>query len=249
MVINKKATKAAVATTAVATFGAAMTSMYLAPEMQADVVDITWNGGNPTATAPFSSGTLNVVSQNIDQVTLSTRNFIQFNDQFNTTGRTFDPFLSTYLGGSVAGLQTVALASSGDLIDPATFTGITSGALGGGSTGTGGGSFDGSGSAFIAFRETGTGNMGWFKLEYTIDGDIFYTAGQYGSMGEALTVGGADCPGAPGDVNGDGNVDLLDVAPFVDLLVNGGFDCTADINGDGLVDLLDVSPFVDLLTG
>ena len=52
-----------------------------------------------------------------------------------------------------------------------------------------------------------------------------------------------------GDVNCDGVVDLLDVAPFVDILTNGGFDVKADINEDGVVDLLDVSPFVDLLSG
>jgi hypothetical protein len=52
-----------------------------------------------------------------------------------------------------------------------------------------------------------------------------------------------------GDVNCDGAVDLLDVAPFVDLLTNGGFSEKADINGDGSVDLLDVTPFVELLSG
>ena len=52
-----------------------------------------------------------------------------------------------------------------------------------------------------------------------------------------------------GDVNCDGNIDLLDVAPFVDLLTAGGFDPKADINDDGNVDLLDVAPFVELLTG
>ena len=52
-----------------------------------------------------------------------------------------------------------------------------------------------------------------------------------------------------GDVNCDGAVDLLDVAPFIELLTSGGFSPKADINGDGTVDLLDVAPFVDLLTG
>ena len=52
-----------------------------------------------------------------------------------------------------------------------------------------------------------------------------------------------------GDVNQDGNVDLLDIQPFVDLLTSGGFLPEADINGDGVVDLLDVAPFVELLTG
>ena len=51
-----------------------------------------------------------------------------------------------------------------------------------------------------------------------------------------------------GDVNLDGVVDLLDVTPFVDLLMNANFQLEADINQDGTVDLLDVQPFVDLLT-
>ena len=52
----------------------------------------------------------------------------------------------------------------------------------------------------------------------------------------------------PGDVNQDGVVNLLDVAPFIDLLTNGVFQAEADINNDGAVDLLDVAPFVDLLS-
>ena len=52
-----------------------------------------------------------------------------------------------------------------------------------------------------------------------------------------------------GDVNRDGNVDLLDVAPFVELLTNGDFQAEADINQDGVIDLLDAAPFVNLLTG
>jgi outer membrane protein assembly factor BamB len=52
-----------------------------------------------------------------------------------------------------------------------------------------------------------------------------------------------------GDLNGDGVVNLLDVAPFVAAIVNGTFIPEADINGDGHVDLLDVQPFVQLLVG
>ena len=52
-----------------------------------------------------------------------------------------------------------------------------------------------------------------------------------------------------GDVNRDGEVNLLDVAPFVNLISNSQFQVEADINQDGVVDLLDVTPFVDLLTG
>lgn len=47
-----------------------------------------------------------------------------------------------------------------------------------------------------------------------------------------------------GDVNCDGFLNLLDIQPFVDLLVAEEFNEKADLNGDGAVDLLDVDPFV-----
>ncbi len=52
-----------------------------------------------------------------------------------------------------------------------------------------------------------------------------------------------------GDVNCDGVVNLLDVAPFVDVVSGGGFNPKADINEDGQVNLLDVAPFVAILSG
>ena len=52
-----------------------------------------------------------------------------------------------------------------------------------------------------------------------------------------------------GDVNCDGVIDLLDVAPFVDAVSNTEYDIKADVNEDGTDDLLDVAPFVQLLTG
>ena len=51
-----------------------------------------------------------------------------------------------------------------------------------------------------------------------------------------------------GDMNLDGVVNLLDVAPFVQALSNGNFVPAGDINKDGTVNLLDVSGFVDLLS-
>ena len=52
-----------------------------------------------------------------------------------------------------------------------------------------------------------------------------------------------------GDLNCDGVVDLLDVAPFVDLIINGGFSPKGDFDGDGAVNLLDVAPFVASIAG
>ncbi len=54
---------------------------------------------------------------------------------------------------------------------------------------------------------------------------------------------------AIGDINRDGSVDLLDIAPFVALLTQGVYQIEGDINMDGAVNLQDVALFVDLLTG
>ena len=52
------------------------------------------------------------------------------------------------------------------------------------------------------------------------------------------------------DGNGDGAVNLLDVAPFIDCLTGASNDCDAfDTDDDGQVTLLDVSKFLDRLSG
>ena len=52
-----------------------------------------------------------------------------------------------------------------------------------------------------------------------------------------------------GDVNQDGDVNLLDVSPFVEIITSGEFQNEADVNQDGVVNLIDVSPFVELVIG
>lgn len=75
--------------------------------------------------------------------------------------------------------------------------------------------------------------------------DYIDSAGDSGTF----TISAATATSLPGDVNCDGFVNLLDVAPFVDALASGEFSQKADINQDGLVDLLDVAPFTDLIVG
>jgi hypothetical protein len=50
-------------------------------------------------------------------------------------------------------------------------------------------------------------------------------------------------------VNLDGEVNGLDVDPFVNLLLTGTYQCEADVNKDGEVNGLDVDPFVEILVG
>ena len=52
-----------------------------------------------------------------------------------------------------------------------------------------------------------------------------------------------------GDLNGDGEINGLDVDPFIDILLDGPPSATADLNADGSVNGLDVDPFVAEVVG
>ena len=52
-----------------------------------------------------------------------------------------------------------------------------------------------------------------------------------------------------GDLNLDGNVNLLDVDSFVAAVSTGVFQCEADTNEDGQINLLDVDSFIAILSG
>ncbi len=65
---------------------------------------------------------------------------------------------------------------------------------------------------------------------------------------EVVTLYDVD-PVLLGDLNGDGEVNGLDVDPFVDVLLNGPFHAAADMNEDGDVNGLDVDPFVVAVVG
>ena len=116
---------------------------------------------------------------------------------------------------------------------------------------------DGSG-VDIAVNEQQTIAVGSGTLAAVLqDGSFFETTlGPVGSFG-GTTPGGFGVGAiltitrvaALGDLNGDGNINLLDVAAFVDALSSGVFVAEADINRDGSINLLDVQPFVDLLAG
>lgn len=67
-----------------------------------------------------------------------------------------------------------------------------------------------------------------------------------------IVLNGTFVPGCQfekGDINEDGMVTNADIAPFVALLLGGGYLCQADINEDGLFTNADIAPFVALLLG
>lgn len=102
------------------------------------------------------------------------------------------------------------------------------------------------GQGFTDIRNSVLGENGAFESNPFQD-DNMMSVTIVGSPG--IFKGDLDGGGILGDINCDGAVNLLDVAPFVALITDGGFNAKADINGDGLVNLLDVSPFVALLSG
>ena len=52
-----------------------------------------------------------------------------------------------------------------------------------------------------------------------------------------------------GDVNLDGAVNFIDIAPFIERLTSGGVSAEADIDGNGSVNFLDIAHFIALLAG
>ena len=84
----------------------------------------------------------------------------------------------------------------------------------------------------------------------SVYGDISWWTGTAVFRSQIESEGGEFIVVTPllGDINGDGLINLIDVAPFVNLLNAGIFQLEADINQDGVVDLLDIAPFVDLLS-
>ena len=56
-------------------------------------------------------------------------------------------------------------------------------------------------------------------------------------------------PALLGDCNFDGQVNFLDISPFITVLTTNEYLEEADINQNGFVNFLDISLFIKLLSG
>ena len=52
-----------------------------------------------------------------------------------------------------------------------------------------------------------------------------------------------------GDVNGDSNIDILDVVQVINLILSGEFQSSADMNEDGFVNVQDIIVLVSIILG
>ena len=68
---------------------------------------------------------------------------------------------------------------------------------------------------------------------------------QLNTQGIVSIVGAASL----GDINEDGTINFLDIAPFIAILSSTTYFEPADCNEDGVVDFLDIAPFIAILTG
>ncbi len=74
---------------------------------------------------------------------------------------------------------------------------------------------------------------------------------RFSTANYAIAVVGETIGRSSGDLNGDGERDVLDISAFVMALLNGAADpdqhCAADMNADGVLDGMDVDPFARCL--
>lgn len=54
-------------------------------------------------------------------------------------------------------------------------------------------------------------------------------------------------PGKPGDVNGDGEVNIADVNAVIDMILTQVIDIAGDVNEDGEVNIADVNSLIDMI--
>ena len=51
----------------------------------------------------------------------------------------------------------------------------------------------------------------------------------------------------PGDVNDDGDVNVIDITALIDIIMNDGTNPRADVNGDGEINVIDITALIDII--
>ena len=154
---------------ATAGFGAAMATVYTAPELSADIVGLYFNPGAVGWTSSRSASALRTVAMNTNTTGGEIGWFTLWND---STGKTFSLAPDR--------LASWATANAGDVLNTANFPGISATLYN---------STAATGTVYVGFKSL-DGNVGWFSANLGgIGGDVTFNGGQFGTFGESVTVG------------------------------------------------------------
>ena len=98
-----------------------------------------------------------------------------------------------------------------------------------------------------------------FAVEYGVDDEGFeevtlLTFKAYNGMavykiGRNVSAGEQPQPVIPGDVNGDGEVNIADVNAIISMILSGNYDPAGDVNGDTEVNIADVNAVIGIILG
>ena len=62
-----------------------------------------------------------------------------------------------------------------------------------------------------------------------------------------ITLDDGETPGLPGDVNGDGSVNISDISEVIELILGGKYTTNGDVNGDGSVNISDINALIGII--
>ena len=159
--------KKSIGTTA-SLFGAGLTSMLVAPELQADVVSLSFDPGS----VPFQTSTSNLINVQMSTGGGNVGSFSQWNDNIGQ---------SLYW---VDGLASWTFVQYSQTLNAATFNGVA-------------GALNMAGGSYVGFRAL-SGNVGWFTYDLGggVGGTMTYGPAGYANAGENIHVGQVPAPGA-----------------------------------------------------
>ena len=111
------------------------------------------------------------------------------------------------------------------------------------------------GITYLPYREiTGISNKYCDVTELEDGGTYFYrvkviyndnTESEWSNMEEVTLF--ANSTGIKGDVNGDGDVNVVDITALIDIIMNDGTNNRADVNEDGHIDVVDITALIDII--
>ena len=246
---------------AAASFGAALTTMYAAPELSAQDTlpntPLTFTPDTvPFVASPGSSDLgINVVINGVTNygASVTTQNF----NAFNNSGYGFGVRNSSIGVGRLGNSPTsFFLLDSGVVFSGYTTYDMLGGQNGYSSIGQTDDGAGGTGIQNIGFV-TGLGQVGYFRVDLGdgtvdaqfIDGEFAPDGPDGGDFTVTIPSGGGGPMVLVGDVNLDGSVGFGDIPSFIDRVLTSTFQAEADITGDGAVGFDDIVPFIDLILG